>query len=307
MRIEKIFIRDLKRSFETKLDTNDNIIYVVDNELLSNGCYKNGFLNNMLIWCQEDKSVKRKELEVRCDVSVLDNDKYTIQIKSEQEEEEVANGNKYVDTFERRIFTFLTETHDKNKLNYGKNYIKEVFACCLDAETLVFDQDNLLDFDSYLCDSFLSNDIWTKDATKIAREYTKERLLTELSNGDKLIVNLFLGAYEESELQVIDKNGNECDEESSLYIDLIKFIVVNGIIKNVKSKLNKVVYPIFISDTYLNNLPVEQIKVITDLIKSLELQAFIISRKPNKQLECYCDKTIKYYYNTKNKTSEIPF
>ena len=61
MRIEKIFIRDLKRSFETKLDTNDNIIYVVDNELLSNGCYKNGFLNNMLIWCQEDKSVKTAE------------------------------------------------------------------------------------------------------------------------------------------------------------------------------------------------------------------------------------------------------
>jgi len=133
-------------------------------------------------------------------------------------------------------------------------------------------------------------DVYTKEQIKAIKQNVKT--ITELIKSNK------------KQLKTI----TEKEEQLTSYLNAsTQELLTIGLSSKDLTSVNKVVYPIFISDTYLNDLPVEQIKVITDLIKSLELQAFIISRKPNKQLQSYCDKTIKYYYNTKNKTSEILF
>ena len=312
MKIERIKIKNLEKDFEVKLDKKENVICVLDNELdYHDSLYKNNFLYNILNLFKIDKQERRGTHHLtECDVSVLVNDKYTIRVECIKQEESLENGKKgYISTLKRSYFAD-EKTYDKNKRRHGisyETYLEDILGYELDEELVVFSNYYYKSFVVYLYDYLICKNCYTNEVVQDISNHVKEISPITLANGDKAYINVFEKTDEEWGFELVDANGNKYNNKNEEYVNLVRFIIVNNIIKDICRKQNSEDCPIYICDAF-NELSEEQTKTVMTLIKDMGRQVFIILREPNKLVSSYADKTVEYYYNPNEKIEEeLPF
>ena len=309
MKIERIKIKDEDIIFEEKFDKNDQIICVLDNQTIGKAYYSNGFIDNMLYLFQiKDCDKKGQNFLVQSDVSILADDKYTVQVKGETEKENFSNGVSYYNRETRSYFSD-DDTYAKNKRRYtfrnddylqeslGKNFTEEVVS-------FNYDKEMFFDIDSFF--KLFEEDRWENELHEISLKYFKEVSPIVFENGDKLYITPPPEKYGEWQVKFVNSQNKEYNlvEESFDYA-LTAFILLNNVIKELGNKVNgEYNYPIYIVDAF-KFIEEESLKTIFNLLRDSNRQVFIVMREPNKQIESFADKTVTYYYNEEETLEEI--
>lgn len=308
MKIERIKIKEKDREFEEKFDKNDQIICVIDNQTMNKAYYLDSFLDNMLYLFQiRDYNRKGQNYLVESDVSILSNDKYTVQVKGESEKENFANGVSYY-TRETRSYFSYDETYAKNKRRYGfrnDDYLQEVLGKNFTEEVVSFNYGKKMFFDIDSFFMFFEEDRWENELHDIALKYFKQVSPIVFENGDKLYITPSSNKYGEWKVKFVNSKNEEyyLIEESFEYA-LTAFILLNNVIKELGCKVNgEYDYPIYLVDAF-RYLEKESLSTIFNLLRSSNRQVFIIMREPNDLIESYADKTVKYYYNEEETIKE---
>lgn len=308
MKIERIKIKDGNIVFEEKFDKNDQIICVLDNQTIYSSYYTDGFLDNMLYLFQiKDCDKKGQNFLVESDVSILENDKYTVQVKGETEKENFSNGVSYYNRETRSYFS-SDDTYAKNKRRYtfrNDDYLQESLGKNFTEEVVSFNYDKEMFFD---IDSFyvlFEEGRRENELHEIALKYFKEISPIVFENGDKLYITPPSEKYGDWQVRFVNSQNKEYNliEESFDYA-LTAFILLNNVIKELGRKVNaEYNYPIYIVDPF-KYIEKESLKTIFELLRNSNRQVFIILREPNSLIESYADKTITYYYNRKETINE---
>lgn len=309
MRIENIKISD--GNFEASFEKTDNLICVLDNEKISEECYRDGFLNNLLYLFEiNERPATDNEFFVECSGTVLNDIKYTAKVeKSLEKLGNLGDKSGFSSGVKRSYYGNNEAENDKSKLyNYSK--LENLISLNDFEDTAVFYGDYLAetrDEDDYnypffsdvedLLNTFHYGE-HDKNLVEIGEKYLKEVTPIEIGNGDKFIVappNKKSAYWQTKLLNENDKEYNLIEESED--VGLLSLIVANNLIQQLSNYDNRFDfnYPVFISDSFIN-MDENYLKVILKMLKNSGRQTFIILRKPNAVIQNYCDKTVTYNY-----------
>ena len=312
MRIDRLKTQNKYVNFEESFDKNDNLICVIDQEPTKNRHYHQEFLHIISLLFNIYRSNNNgQEYFIESDVTILNNQKYTIKEVYKQCKETFENSKKgFTNSLTRSIYS-----------SKDKHFLKNT-ARLEDYFTLDFESDVVTFFDSSIGspDSFLNMFCYGKydnELVKIGEKYFNEISPIQIPNGDKLY--FYLPSKKNNftwDFRLFDKNGKEWSLiDECLDTSLLAFIISNNLIQRLQGVCDgNFNYPIFIDDVFnrvslarkeeiddqdeeleINEISDDYLQVIMELLKKSNRQVFIVLKEHNEKIESYCDKVVTYF------------